>query len=62
MRKHFTVADVAQRLGPNRPLSRTRVIALDPVLKPRRSECGARLYSVARVDYFAGARTVAGVQ
>lgn len=49
----LTVADVARQLG---GLCRTRVIALDPVLQPRRSETGVRLYDQRRVDYVAGAR------
>lgn len=47
-----TVADAVRCLG----VSRTRVIQLDSVLKPRRSECGTRLYDPARIDELVGWR------
>jgi hypothetical protein len=47
----MTRADVARELG----VSVTRVLQLDDELKPRRSECGVRLY-----DRAAGERLARG--
>jgi hypothetical protein len=48
-KKPITVVDVAKRLG---GVSRQYVHTLDPVLQPRRSETGVRLYRADAVDEF----------
>jgi DNA-binding transcriptional MerR regulator len=51
-RHPLTVIHAAERLG----VSRTRVIQLDPVLQPRRSETGVRLYRADAIDRVARTR------
>lgn len=54
MSRALTVSQAAEILG----VSRSGVIKLDGRLKPRRCECGGRLYDPARVDELAGERSV----